>query len=317
MELNKIIQQQYGGKEFLGRWIYWTEKRDGSCLAVWKKQKKKFLQRFRKVEYIVMVSSRNQETAEKKMRNDFFGTIDHCSVLVFLEDNPNYIVFGELLRVGKDGKPALSPTRIELHKKVEFIVFDIFDGTRFLNYTQVHQHCFHYGMKCVQLYGEGRFTTIKSLFAFRSKMLRKCKRRKEKREGVVLKAFTPDGKPIYAKEKLDTATPRHSTKIERGQVNYPPLPDSEAQGAVDKAFADLGEKFSEKDIAMPLVAQYINEEMRKHKCSAPVKNFFHYYTSYAEDKGIILRLKKREIPQAQQKRKRVSWWKKLWKKFRL
>jgi len=304
MELNKIIQQRYGGREFLGKWIYWTEKRDGSCVAVWMKQKKKFLQCLRIIEYETTVSSRNQEKADRGITGDFFGSSECVHVIEYLKDNPTHLVFGELLRLG------LSPTRIEDHKEIEFIVFDIFDGKKFLNYTQVHQQCYHYKMKCVELFGEGRFTTIESFLKYRDEMLKICK--KAGREGVVLKTFVDD-KPLYAKEKLDTATPRHSAKIERGQPKYPKLPDSEAQGAVDKAYADLGKKFADKGVAMPLIAKYIQEEMKKHKCSAPAMNFFYYYTKYAEDRGITIKDGKQPKPKTKKHKKQdIPWWKKLW-----
>jgi len=286
MELEKIQHLLNEGRELLGRYIYWTEKRDGSCLAVWLKSKSKFRRFLNKIQrkkpvailhpdYTLIISSRNMEMAEKSICNDFKMTDDFTRVKQYLRDNPTHIVFGEILRKG------LSPTRIENHEKVEFIVFDIFDGTHFLGYQQVHQFCFHYdNMKCVRLFGEGRFTSMESLYAFRDQMLEICKQ--EKREGVVLKAFDDDGKPLYAKEKLDTATPRGHPKIEKGRPEYPPLPLSEAMGAIDKVYADLGQDFTNKAKAMPMVAKYIKEEMKKHQCSGPEGSFYGLYCEYCQ-----------------------------------
>jgi len=66
----------------------------------------------------------------------------------------------------------------------------------------------------------------------------------------------------------------------------PPLPDSEALGAVAKAHADLGESFADKRVAMPLIAKYISEEQDKHLCSKPANNLFSYYQKYLEGEVI-------------------------------
>ena len=290
MSLNKISHMRNNGRELLGKYIYFTEKRDGSCLTIWLKLLPKwerfvnriFRRKFDNIldpcKYQIMISSRNREMAEKSIKGNFLRSGDNVPVLRYLNDNPTHIIFGELLRLG------LSPTRIENHEKVEFIVFDIFDGTNFLIFQQVHQTCYHYNMKCVRLFGEGRFTSMKSLLAYKNKMLKLCK--EEDREGVVLKTFQRDNKPLYAKEKLDTATSRGKPKLERGTPKYPPLPFSEAIGAVDKAYADLGKLFNEKQKAMPLVSRYINEEMKKHLCSKPEMNLYNLYRLYCKDHNI-------------------------------
>jgi len=285
LELNRISHLRHDGRELLGKYIYFTEKRDGSCLAVWLKllpRWKRFLNRISRkrypCKYQIVVSSRNMEFAEKLIKGDFYKCADSIFVLKYLNDNPTHIVFGELLRKG------LSPTRIENHEKVEFIVFDIFDGERFLGFQQVHQFCYHYNMKCVRLFGEGRFTSMKSLLKYRDKMLKLCK--KEKREGVVIKTFQEGNKPLYCKEKLDIARSRGKPKLEKGKPQFPPLPFSEAIGAVDKAYADLGKNFSDKNKAMPLVARYIQLEMKKHLCSKPEINFYNLYVQYCKDHNI-------------------------------
>ena len=315
MELSKILHLRNEGRELLGKYLYFTEKRDGSCLAVWLKllpRWKRILNRIlrRKFDnipnpckYQVMVSSRNQEVAEKAIRGDFLRSGDNIPVLRYLNNNPTHVVFGEILRMG------LSPTRIENHKKVEFIVFDIFDAMTwyktnkpygFKGYQQVHQECFHYNMKCVELFGEGRFRSMKSLFKYRDFMLKICE--EEQREGVVIKTFQEGCKPLYVKEKLDTAKSRGKPKLEKGQPELPPLPFSEAIGAVDKAYADLGEDFSDKRKAMPLVASYIGKEMEKHICSKPVENFYYLYREYCRDHNIKLAEKLRPVKVKKQKK---------------
>jgi len=285
MELSKILHLRNEGRELLGKHLYFTEKRDGSCLAIWFKEetgKIASMKRLfrRKLRRTLTISSRNMVKAEGGIAKDFIDCDESPRVTEYLMDNKTHIIFGELLRKG------ISPTRIENHEKVEFIVFDIFDGTRFFTFQQVHQFCYHYNMRCVRLFGEGRFTSMKTLLKYRDKMLKLCK--KENREGVVIKTFQEGSKPLYAKEKLDIATPRGHPKLERGKPQLPPLPFSEAIGAVDKAYADLGEDFSDKNKAMPLVARYIQVEMKKHICSKPEINFFNLYIQYCKDHNIEL-----------------------------
>ena len=308
MELSKILHLRNEGRELLGKYLYFTEKRDGSCLSVWLKLLPRWkrilnkLKRWRPInipdplKWELMVSSRNMEMAEKAIRGDFLRSGDNVPVLRYLNDHLTHKVFGEILRKG------LSPTRIENHEEVEFIVFDIYNGGQFLSFQQVHQECYHYGMKCVQLFGEGRFRSMKSLLKYRDKMLKICE--EEQREGVVIKTFDKDGKPLYAKEKLDIARSRGKPKLEKGQPDLPPLPFSEAIGAVDKAYADLGEDFSDKRKAMPLVASYIGKEMEKHLCSKPVENYYGLYRQYCRDHNIELVEKPRPVKVKKMKKRK-------------
>lgn len=309
LELCKISRLRNNGRVLLGKYIYFTEKRDGSCLAVSlfpASKLRRFLNWMRKkddmLNWKVRISSRKREFAKKDIWSDLVKCDDASPVWDYLFDHPTHIVFGELLRMG------ISPTRMEDHKKVEFIVFDIVDladdEKQFKSFQQVHQECYHYRMKCVQLFGEGRFTSMESLLDYRDEMLKICK--ETQREGVVLKTFQ-DGRPLYAKEKLDTATPRGHPKIEKGKPTLPPLPFSEAMGAVDKVYADLGEDFGNKTIAMPVVAQYIKEEMKKHLCSAPEFNFYNLYCQYCADHNI----EAIETPKSKPKPKKQSLWQKI------
>jgi len=308
MELSKILHLRNEGRELLGKHLYFTEKRDGSCLSVWLKEetgKIASLKRFfrRKLRRTLTISSRNMVKAEGKITKDFRDGDESPRVTEYLMDTNTHIVFGEILRKG------LSPTRIENHEKVEFIVFDIFDGKQFLNFQQVHQFCYHYKMKCVRLFGEGQFASMGSLTSYVLDMLKICE--DESREGVVIKTSQKDNKPLYAKEKLDIARSRGKPKLERGQPELPPLPFSEAIGAVDKAYADLGEDFSDKNKAMPLVARYIQVEMKKHICSKPEIDFYGLYIQYCKDHDIKLVEKSRPMKTKKQKKKKQSLFQKI------
>lgn len=273
-ELNSIAQLYPGPQVLLGKVIHWTEKRDGSNL------------RIALVDNRIQVSTRHMEDASRQFQDYFWATPQAKAVEELIrwhsgeadssvnDFNFQPVVFGELLVKGK------SPARFETHDKHEFILFDIWDSKaeRFLNYTALYQHAYHFGLPVVASWCISRHLTLEDLYAERDALLAVAKERG--REGVVLKAF--DGQQhLYAKEKLDTP------KIERVRVNdgspmLPALPESELRGAVAKAHADLGEAFGDKTIAMPLIAKYVAEEVRKHMCSKPYGNLYSFYCEYLE-----------------------------------
>ena len=269
-ELNRIALLHPSPLILLGEEIYWTEKRDGSQL------------RIALVDNEVRVATHHQEEASEKFIDYLKGTEQFNAVEQMLKDsnglcdnpvanfNIGAIVFGELLLKGK------SPARFEYHDKYEFILFDIWSqkDERFLPYDSLFQHAYHYALPVVECWALTRHTSLESLYSFRDEMLTLAK--EKGREGVVLKNYHSQ---IFAKEKLDTPIiPRIG--IEEGQPHYPALTESEVLGAIAKVHADLGELFTEKAKAMPLIAKYVKEEMGKHSCSKPARNLFSYYQEY-------------------------------------
>jgi len=258
----------------LGQEIYWTEKRDGSQLRIALDN-----------EGEVIISTRNQDDASEMFKNYFHQTEQAQGVIDFLRDTNGYreepvanfdfgsVVFGELLCKGK------SPARFETHDKHKFIIFDIYSlkDQRFLSYTSVYQNTYHYGLPCVECWGISRHVDLDSLYSHRDEMLVVAK--EKGREGVVLKNYHDQ---VFAKEKLDTPKIER-IKIEDGSVRLPPLPDSEVYGAISKAHADIGGEFTDKRVAMPLVAQYVGHEQEKHMCSKPRMSLFTYYSLYLEN----------------------------------
>ena len=271
-ELNRIGLLYPSPQILLGDEIYWTEKRDGSQL------------RIALVDGEILISTRNQDEASPQFQEYFKQTEQYAAIKELLKDTNGFcdnptanfdigaVVFGELLCKGK------SPARFETHERCEFILFDIYSqkDERFLPYTAVYQHAYHYNLPIVESWALSRHTDLASLYAFRDEMLILAKERG--REGVVLKSYHSQ---IFAKEKLDTPViPR--VKIDEGQPANPRLPDSEVMGAIAKAHADIGEEIKDKKIAMPLIAQYVTEEQKKHLCSKPEQNLFSYYQQYLE-----------------------------------
>lgn len=271
-EMERIIKLYPSPQILLGEDIYWTEKRDGSQLRIaW-------------VDNKVQISTRHQDEASEQFIRYFYQTPKAEAIIALLKDsnglcenpaanfNTGSVLFGELLSKGK------SPARFEHHDDYEFVLFDIYSKTegKFLSYGGAYPYAYHYGIPFVESWALSRHTTLESLLSYRDEMLTMAK--EKGREGVVLKCYA---KQIFAKEKLDTPVIER-VNLEDGAVRYPPLPDSEVFGAIAKAHADLGEQFNDKRVAMPLIAQYVGEEEKKHLNSKPIKSLFAYYQEYLE-----------------------------------
>lgn len=271
--LNPILAMYPNPHILLGREIFWQEKRDGSNIGVYLDE-----------EDNITLRSRNIDIASKDFHTIFSDTNEAEKVkelLFSMRDdwNDECVVFGELLIKGR------SPTRTELHEKHEFILFDIWSTKigGLIPYMLVHQHCYHYKLPIVELYGTSRHVTLESLLEFRDKMLELAK--ENGREGVVGKTYEKGVMYKYFKEKNDTPKlekfPRH---IEDGKLILPPLPESEILGALDKALVDLGMvDFNDVRKAMPLFAKYVGIECGKHNCSKPMGNLFQYYRAKIGD----------------------------------
>ena len=257
----------------LGREIYFEEKRDGSNLGVWLDKNNKLHAR-----------SRNMDKASKDIISCLNRTEEApklIELMIELRDkyNKQSVIFGELLQKGK------SPTRLELHEKEEFVMFDIWEVAKqnFISYIQVHQYGYQYKIPVVELYGTSKHSSMESLYAFRDKMLDIAK--SKGREEVVGKTFGDGDKEfIYFKEKLDTP---HLDKLPReidgNAIIFPELEESELLGALDKVLTDLGfDKFKDKNIAMPMFAKYVSFECKKHLRVCRAKLFMYYNAKLEE-----------------------------------
>ena len=274
-ELNRIALLYPSPQIMLGEEIYWTEKRDGSQLRV------------ALVEGELKIATHHQDEASEQFIKHFKETEQANAIEELLKDSNGFcanpaanfdigaVIFGELLSKGK------SPARFERHDKYEFVIFDIWarkDG-RFLPYNGLYSYAYHYSLPVVECWALTRHVSLDSLYAYRDTMLTLAK--EKGREGVVLKNYHSQ---IFAKEKLDIPViPR--VQIENGLPRNPQLPDSEVLGAIAKVHADLGERFLDKRVAMPIIAKYVSEEQTKHQCSKPAANLFSYYQKYIEGLG--------------------------------
>lgn len=259
----------------LGQRLFWTEKKDGSCMTIWMKDD------------IPHISSRNQETASQDLQSLVKATEDYPKILKLLEAYPELIIYVEACRKGR------SITGIEVYERDTLFLFDIYNSSskKFLPYVNAHQHAFHFGIPVVKLYAETRHRSMKSLLKFKKEVLEYCEAMRL--EGMVIKGYKiPDKIKIYYKEygkgliqakvKLDIPKPL-KRKIVKGDPIYPAIPEVEILGAIDKCWQELGnEKFRDVRVAMPLVAQYVKEECKKHLYSSPTKKLFGYYKTYLE-----------------------------------
>ena len=279
--LDRILLLRPNPEIVLGKEIYWTIKEDGSNLGV-----------ALTPEGDLTLRTRNMPVASEEFHRHFTSTDEIAGVHELLADaqnwNDGYVVFGELCVKGR------SPARTEVHDRTHFVVFDIWSQKigRFMNYTQMHQQCHHFELPCVELIGICNVNTRDALFEFKDQMLTAALERGK--EGVVGKAW--DENPwntgagagtkrgiIYFKEKLDTPKLEKIPRSEvHGTVALPVLPDSEVSGAIEKAYADLGADFFDVRKAMPLVAQYVAEECRKHNCANP-KDLYPRYLARVRD----------------------------------
>jgi RNA ligase len=271
-EMNKITMIYPNPQILLGEEIYWTEKRDGSQL------------RLAMVDGEIKIATHHQEDASEQFKNYLASTEQYPALIELLRDtnglcenpaanfNLGAVIFGELLSKGK------SPAKFEYHDKCEFIIFDIYStkDERFLPYTAVYQHAYHYHLPVVECWAMTRDIDMESLLKTRDEMLEIAKF--NGREGVVLKSYRNQ---IFCKEKLDIPVIK-IVKIAEGNPQLPSLPDSEVMGAIAKVHADLGEGIHDKTKTMPMIAKYVAEETEKHLCSRPKGKLFDYYQSYIE-----------------------------------
>ena len=261
----------------LGQRLYWTEKKDGSCMTVWLKGNK------------IQISSRNLETASQDLQSLVMNSEDYPKVVELLKENPQFVIYIEACKKGR------SITGIEVYERNILYLFDIYDrgAEKFLPYVNVYQHGFHHKIPTVKLYAETRHRSMKDLLKFRNHVLGYCEATNI--EGMVIKAYRIPkkyeelktwrefaGGLIQAKVKLDIPEPV-KRKISKGQPIYPSIPPNEILGTIDKAWQELGtEKFKDVSIAMPLIARYVGEECKKQLYSSPKRKLFSYYKDYLE-----------------------------------
>jgi hypothetical protein len=277
----------------LGQRLFWTEKKDGSNVNMWFEYKGQDMyavdgttgEQLGVSSRKLNISSRNQKNASSDIQALVKRCEDYPKILELLNENPQFQVYFEACKKGR------SVTGAEIYDKDFIIVFDIYDreSKKFLNYVNVHQHCYHHGIAVVKLWAETQHATIEELMNMKEQALDYCKQ--AKLEGIVIKAYRLPPKCeeyyienfdglIQAKIKLDIPKPVKIVK-DYGIPQYPPMPDSEAMGTIDKVWQDIGtEEFMKTSVAMPMIALEIGRACSEHLYSKPKSSFFKLYQEY-------------------------------------
>ena len=261
-KLSYLRESPYNGRELLGKLIFFEEKRDGSNIRC-------FIDENDNLQF----GSRNKIPASddliKSIKNTGYDSI--LRTALYTEKylwNHDVIVFFELLQKGK------SPSRIEYHEKDDIAVFDIYDiNEGWWNYTRIYQFCYQWKLPVVKLWAVSSYSTTEKLEKQIEKMLDRAK--KENREGVVFKSYD-SGKAYFFKDRLDTPH-KKDIEINIDTPKYPELPRAEVMNEIQRVLDEIGlERFRDKKIAMPLIAQYVAAEAKARMCSVP-KELFSYY----------------------------------------
>ena len=272
------------GRELLGVKITFTEKRDGENISVFLKEAVE--------QPSVQISSHNLEDASSDIKARLLQTPEWMKIDTLLRTEStqyekHYILFGELIKVGA------SPTRIEpAHKRPHWILFDAWDGSRFLNYSQLYQLGYHYKIPIVKALSIGVFLSLEDLHAEIKKQLLWCRR--HHREGIVGKTY--GGNQIFFKEKIDL--PEIPRNIRPVQVNpvYPPMPQErvlralqhaldemiDAKGLSTIEYAAVEAGWKDKAVVMPLIVKHLNVEAREHNFAMPKRPFEIYLVTPLE-----------------------------------
>jgi len=275
----------------LGRKLYWTFKEDGSNLCFWVKENVPkdeadftILLQGKPTPCKIQISSRNLEQASKDLVSLAKSTQEYSKIAGWLRVEPWLLIYAEACRKGR------SVTGVKTYDRNQLIVFDIAhkysvdtDGNlaqAFWPYVYMYQQCYQRGIPCVGLYAETRHTSMKDLLKFRNHVLAYCKSMNW--EGMVVKTYTRKYGLIQCKVKVDIPQPI-VRKIKKGEPIYPPIPENEIMGAIDKVWQELGtEKFKDVKIAMPKIAKAVSEECKKHLYSSPKGKLYNYYLKYLE-----------------------------------
>jgi len=247
----------------LGHKVFLTEKRDGENVSVWLNENDE-----------PVISSRRLIKASKDITERMIRTPEYEKAIDLVRSEKEYgrevIVYGELLK-------PISPTRIEPRKKhIHWILFDIFDvqAQRFYPYQLTAQRGNEFWIPTVRLVDYFQPFSMEYLEERIEKALKWCRR--HHREGIVGKKY--HGEQIFFKEKITLPKlPKLPRKTPR--VQLPPMPEDKIIRALQHAIDEVGiENWSNKAIAMPVVARHITTEAREHNFAVP-KNIYMWYVT--------------------------------------
>lgn len=261
-------------ERILNKTIHFEEKRDGSNFGI-----------YLDAGGNLQCRTRNNIYAQANMKRGFLALPQATNVYRALQDardcNVDLVIFGEYLEKGT------SPARYEKHETNDFVAFDCWNNVtrRWMPHTEKTTFFARYRIPQVETLATAQFSTVGEVLEFRDSLLATTCLEKE---GTVGKVYLPTGYINFFKEKherkiLEKVRPAGQTGEEDTREE---LPDSEIWGAVDKAYQELGDQFTNVRYAMPMVARMVAHECEKHGCKVTTKKPFQFYKQRAEEKMV-------------------------------
>lgn len=268
--LDRVKGLRNEGRELLGHEVIFTEKRDGENVAIWQK----FGEPIGDTQIsIFKVSSHNLEDASEDIKSRLYHTPEWVRATELLSNESvqykhNYILFGELLK-------TIGPTRIEPKRKhTHWVLFDVWDGSKFLDYTLIYQLGKHYRIPVVRALHSFVPTTLEQTTEAVKTWLSWCKR--HRREGIVGKSYFTEPQTFF-KEKIDIPELERIRPTQQDKPQLPPMPEERILRALQHALDEVGlENWKDVRKAMPIVAKHLVVEGKEHNFEPP-RNYFSVY----------------------------------------
>ena len=263
-QLERVRQLKNEGREFIGREVIGTVKRDGENVSIY----------YDAETDTFPVGSHNLKDASEDIIARFKSTAEYPRICDYLKTektqyNGDYIAYGELLK-------QIGPTRIEPKRKyIHWVLFDLWNefAQRFEPYNMVYQKGYDFKIPVVEAISTFKPFTLESIQNQIQADLKWCRR--HRREGVVYKVYEGDNQ-TFAKEKIDLPD-RPKIPQNPGKILYPLMDDETLFRALKHAQDELGpEDWKDKAKAMPLFAKMVSVEGAEHNFE-PRKDLFKYY----------------------------------------
>lgn len=265
--LGRHEQLRDGGRELLGRDIYWTEKRDGQNVCIYCSD-----------EGYIYTGSHRQEIASNDILESLVDLRQYWRSCQIVRDEPHLIVYLEHVMKGH------GPTRVEKPKKhASLVLIDIYDTRlqRYLPYNSVYQYAHKYRLPVVKCYGISPYYNLDSLKIAIDAYLKFCRR--HRREGVVGKVYDFSNQ-IFFKEKIDLPKLQRVKERTTERPVYPAMPEDIITRAIERALHECNannENVRDPKFAMPRVNNHLTAEAREHYYSVPRDMFQRYMQAIA------------------------------------
>ena len=263
-ELEPIRRLKNEGRELLGEYVVFTEKRDGENVSL-------TLEAVQPDSFEFKIHSHNLDVASPDIAKRFMDTPEFDKACLLLNDEAadydnHYILYGELMK-------KVCPTRIEPNKKhCHWVLFDIYDlvAERYLSYESIYQKAYHYKIPIVRMLTAFVPNSLENLELEVNVWLSWC--RKHRREGIVGKSYRNQ---VFFKEKIDL--PKKVKLVKPDKIQYPSMPEEKIIRALQHAYDIVGEaNWNNTSKAMPEIAKQLSNEAREHLYASP-HNMFQIY----------------------------------------